>query len=810
MKKRTLKRRISMLLVVALVVTSFPTYVFGYANTEDATQPVVATEETKVDSIEAESGIKYDPHYKGDIQIVDELTSKRGEFEKHFVRSDGSAVAVSYPQKVHYQVDGVWTDIDSRLVLKDKEKGLYGPAASDLKVSLPGTATADILVPASGDNKASVVDISSSYLTKVTNGDYSISWNILGNSKDYTTDFLSKAKTNTLSDAQTPSSALTKDAQPDISKLSHDEQMTALPNLFSTATYKDVIKNVDVDVTVTPDKLKENLIIKSPKDFTSVSYLINAGSLIAKIAEDNSVIFTNDKDEVVFTIPTPLMLDSNTMPEESFDIAVTLEKTTQGYILTMTPDSKWMNDPARVYPVILDPTVKTTQSQANIMETYIHSGDTAGEHYTSSYIRIGDTDIAICRGYVDFAAKPSINTDLNDITAGSFIGYLVAGTSTYHEMRIYQTDDPWSASTITWANRPTNTYLDAANGSPSGDYFKYTFDVESSVQNWYATGEQNGYMIKYTDETINDYNWFYSSDHPTISTSYYTCLSIVYAPDTVDPTLSTFTVAPVTSSSNYSTDETPTLTWSGANDLHFKEMQYAVGSGTFTKISTAKAGSYTLPTGKLSPGANVIKLHAVDYSGNFFEKTVTYYWDIVSPTLSVSPASSTTWKKGPVLLTATGTDANSGIDTNSYRFNGVASTLTPSNTYSVTTPGANNISISVSDNAGNVTTIPSHQVYIDNSSPVISSITAAKSDGTNIPLPGFSTCQNPVIKLNNITDTYSGLRSSGNTYAIRPVGSSDALSYVALPAPVGANISATIPITTDGSYNIYFKVLDIV
>lgn len=585
------------MLVAALVVTSFPSYVFGYANPEDATQPVVATEETPVDSIEAESGIKYDPDYDGTVQILDELTSKRGEFEKHFVKSDGTAVAVSYPQKVHYQVDGVWTDIDSRLELKDKEKGLYGPKSSDLQVSLPGTATADILVPASGDSKASVIDISSSYLTKVTDGDYSISWNILGNSKDYTSDFLTKAKTDTLSDSQIPKVALAVEAQPDISKLSSDEQMTALPNLFSTATYKNVIKNVDVSVTVTPDKLKENLIINSPKDFTSVSYLINAGSLVGKIAEDNSVIFTNDKDEAVFTIPTPLMLDSNIIPEESFDIGVTLEKTAQGYILTLTPDSKWMNDPARVYPVILDPTVKTTQSAANIMETYIHSGDTAGEHYTSSYIRIGDTDIAICRGYVDFATRPSINTDLNDIIGGDFIGYLVSGTSTYHSMTIYQPTTSWSASTITWANRPSNSSpISIRQGVDTGTYIKYTLPVDASTKSWYSTGVNNGYMIKYDNEAINDYNWFYSSDHPTISTSYYPCLLIEYAADILDPTISITEVNPVTASSNYTIDSTPTLSWT-ANDLHFKEIQYAVGSGTYTKIIIGVASLHSICTG---------------------------------------------------------------------------------------------------------------------------------------------------------------------------------------------------------------------
>ncbi len=818
MNKKRYRKSFVILLVAALVVTSFPSYVFGYANTEDATQPVVATEDTSVDSIEAESGIKYDPDYKGTIQIEDELTSKRGEYEKHFVQSDGTAIAVSYPEKIHYKDEnGVWQDIDSRLVLKDKEKGLYGPTSSDLNVSLSETATPDILVPASGDSKSAIIDLSSSYLAKITDGDDSISWNILGNSKDYTSDFLNKATKKTLDETEIPTADLVKDKQPDISKLSHDDQMTALPNLFSTATYKNVIKNVDVAVTVTPDKLKENLVINSPKGFESISYLINAGDLIGKITEDNSVTFSNEKGDVVFTIPTPLMLDSNTLPEESFDIGVALEKTTQGYILTLTPDSKWMNDPERVYPVILDPTVKTTRSQDNIIETYIHSGDDSGDHYTSSYIKIGETEGASCRGYVDFVNRPSIDTDLNDITGGDFIGYLVSGTSTYHQMKIYQPGSVWHASTIDWGNRPTsNDYLSIGTVTSSGGYYKYTFNVESSVEDWYDTGDNNGYMIKYTDEDIDDYNWFYSSDHPSISTSYYPCLSIEYAPDTLDPTISSFTVSPSTSSSNYTKDSTPTLTWV-ASDKHFKEIQYAIGSGSYTKISSSKSGSYTVPTGKVVSGSNAIKLRAVDKSGNYTTATVNYYYDNTAPSaLTVTPASSTNWVKGEATLTATGTDANSGIDTSSYRFNGAVSNLSQSNQYKVTTPGANSITVSVKDKMGNQKTITGHKVYIDSSLPTVGSVTAYTNAtlGTAIPLPGYSSNANPVFKLNDMVDTYSGLNTSGITYAIRQVNSTAALTYAALPSPVTSTIggltsvSAAIHIPQEGSYNIYFKVMD--
>jgi RHS repeat-associated protein len=675
MNKKTYRKSLALLLVAALVVTSFPSYVFGYANLEDTTRPVVATGETLVDSVEAESGIKYDPNYKGTMQIEEELLSKRGEFEKHFVQSDGSVLAVSYPQKVHYLVDGVWTDIDSRLELKDKEKGLYEPTSSDFKVSLPSTATADILIPASGDTKSSIIKLSSSYLSKVTDGEYSISWNILGNAKDYTSDFLSKATSKSLENTQIPSAALTKDAQPDISKLSSDEQKTALPNLFSTATYKDVVKNVDVDVVVTPDKLKENLIIKSPKGFTSISYLINAGNLSGAIHDDNSVTFSDGNGNVIFTIPTPYMFDGKIMPDDSINIKLALSKTTEGYLLTITPDSKWMNDPERVYPVTLDPTVTTSRVTSNILDTYVHSGDSAGDHKYSSYIRINKTDGATCRGYIDFANRPTIDTNTNDIIGGDLIGYLNTGTNTYHSMTIYQPTSAWTTAAITWANKPGNSAAIATvNGQTGGTYIKYTFPVDASVKTWYSTGVNNGYMIKYTDESINDYNVFYASDHSTISSSYYPCMVIEYAPDTTLPIVSSFTTNPATTSTAYTTNDNPVLSWS-ITENHLSQVQYAIDSGSYTNISTSKTGTYTIPDGKITTsGTYSIKLRALDASGNYSAvSTKSYYFDVTAPTFSSFALAKTTgesipsgsWTNvtNPIITINNIADANAGINT---------------------------------------------------------------------------------------------------------------------------------------------------
>ncbi|MDR0889340.1 MAG: hypothetical protein LBM28_01675, partial [Oscillospiraceae bacterium] len=54
--------------------------------------------------------------------VVSEVESLRGENEKHFRMSDGSFMAVSYGEAVHYQdASGKWTDIDNTLTSAAEE-----------------------------------------------------------------------------------------------------------------------------------------------------------------------------------------------------------------------------------------------------------------------------------------------------------------------------------------------------------------------------------------------------------------------------------------------------------------------------------------------------------------------------------------------------------------------------------------------------------------------------------------------------------------------------------------------------------------
>ena len=56
------------------------------------------------------------PEFTEDVFISAEYNPGRREYEKHFLLSDGSFMAVSYPDAVHYKdAEGVWIEVDNRL-----------------------------------------------------------------------------------------------------------------------------------------------------------------------------------------------------------------------------------------------------------------------------------------------------------------------------------------------------------------------------------------------------------------------------------------------------------------------------------------------------------------------------------------------------------------------------------------------------------------------------------------------------------------------------------------------------------------------
>lgn len=437
------------------------------------------------------------------VSVVSEDLSLRGRYEKHFRLSDGTYQAVLYNEPVHKLVDGVWEEIDNTLSLQCDEKGTVQYATVDGEV--------DVSFAQSFQNK----------LVTMVDGDYSISWGIQP---------VSNAASVMMTPAQLSSNA---EIVPIVVSGDAETQMLSATKAVSKIRYADALKQgVDVEYTVLPSQVKENIILRSPANITSYVIPVQVEGLIAVLKSDRTIEFLNKEQEVVFTMWAPYMYDSADALSEQ--IAVHLADKGNGqYVITIVPDEAWLNSSERVYPVVIDPVVAPNRTKANIIDNYVLEGE-GTQNKNLDRLYIGNKSGKTARAFVRYSAMPYIPED-----AAIYSGYLslalTSGTSTMHNASVYKVTGDWSSGTINWSNMPAADTLLHQNSYPFysdvDGHYVYYFTVTDAVHTWYnnsPTGSNSnfGFMVRYYDETIADYNAFYSADCATESVR--PELSIIY------------------------------------------------------------------------------------------------------------------------------------------------------------------------------------------------------------------------------------------------------------------------------------------
>ncbi|MDR1892209.1 MAG: DNRLRE domain-containing protein, partial [Oscillospiraceae bacterium] len=95
------------------------------------------------------------------------------------------------------------------------------------------------------------------------------------------------------------------------------------------------------------------------------------------------------------------------------------------------------------------------------------------------------------------------------ITSAALALTLRDGQSTWSNISVFPANTDWT-STLCWAVQPSIGTALAENVAPSN--MLYTTDVTAAVRSWYTGADNHGVMVRYHNESVNDYNSFYSSD----------------------------------------------------------------------------------------------------------------------------------------------------------------------------------------------------------------------------------------------------------------------------------------------------------
>ncbi|MGI8916875.1 MAG: hypothetical protein ACR2JY_24400, partial [Chloroflexota bacterium] len=130
------------------------------------------------------------------------------------------------------------------------------------------------------------------------------------------------------------------------------------PTLAGTsASYANAWPGVDVTDAAVPDGLKENLTLASAAAPHAFSFRLSLSSGLSATAQpDGSIRIGAAQGTLVFTLPAPSMQDRSRRPAGR-SRAVTRTLGPGGSAPTLAADPAWLADPARVYPVRIDPSV---------------------------------------------------------------------------------------------------------------------------------------------------------------------------------------------------------------------------------------------------------------------------------------------------------------------------------------------------------------------------------------------------------------------------------------------------------------------
>jgi RHS repeat-associated protein len=132
----------------------------------------------------------------------------------------------------------------------------------------------------------------------------------------------------------------------------------------STATYRQILPHTDLQLTTRPAGIKEVLVLASPEAANSWVFPLRLEGLTVRLETSGEVTLRDKAGVVAATIPRGSMRDSNVDPHSgspatSDNVTYDLIEVDGSPALRVTAGLSWLRDPARVFPVSVDPTTVT-------------------------------------------------------------------------------------------------------------------------------------------------------------------------------------------------------------------------------------------------------------------------------------------------------------------------------------------------------------------------------------------------------------------------------------------------------------------
>ncbi|MCO5974143.1 golvesin C-terminal-like domain-containing protein [Actinoallomurus soli] len=291
----------------------------------------------------------------------------------------------------------------------------------------------------------------------------------------------------------------------------------------NTVTYAGAAGGADLTYTVQPNALKESIVLAKAPMVASWSFAVQAAGLRAWQRPDGAIAFYRGGFDgpPVLVMPRPFMTDARNDAASPYGkawspkVSQSMRWDAKAGLLhiTVSADQKWLKDPKRVYPVVIDPTVVLQPLPEDSQDVMIES-DTPTSNYESSWrLSVGTTPGGVARSLVKFPMT-GIPAGTHVLSADLQMYYDQTHTSNSSAVTIeaHRATTAWDETTANWSNASNNVgelgyyrvYVD--NGVSGHTAAKGSWPASTSTLAQY--GYNGDYLYNKDDVTGDTYTWW--------------------------------------------------------------------------------------------------------------------------------------------------------------------------------------------------------------------------------------------------------------------------------------------------------------
>ncbi|MFI6463124.1 LamG-like jellyroll fold domain-containing protein [Streptomyces sp. NPDC050538] len=504
-----------------------------------------------------------------DAKRSKEVKGGRGERKRTYLNPDGTYTTRFYTEPVNFLAkDGSWKSIDTTLVPQDSS----GPSTMNVnedgwetnstatQVEFGGTADADPVVRLAVDEGVSV------------------GYGVDG------------------------ASAATGQAED------------------STLTYEDVRADSDMEFVAGSDSVKETLVLKDADAPTEWRFPLHLQGLTAAVDGQGNVVFTDGEGTVRAWTPAGWMEDSGFAPDSnegkvSSGVTYSLDVEDGRQVLVVKLDKEWLSAPERVFPVRVDPSVKSVDATSGTYVEYPYNQNFAsdtvlkvgtydgGDHKASAFLRFTGLETTLKNAYVLSSNLALYNTWSQSCTARPVTVHPI--TSNWAESTTTKWPGPSVGSSLAsksfahgWRPEGTETY---ACGT-AWETIKLGSAGRKLVDDWTHGRKKNyGLAVKASATDSKGWKQFGSDDYPNGKPS----LDVTWTKYGAAYKLGDFT-APVTATSEGVEKVTVTNqgqeTWPAGGNY---KLRYNLFDSAGKEITDSAKIAWTSMPQAISPGESV-------------------------------------------------------------------------------------------------------------------------------------------------------------------------------------------------------------